>query len=108
MNELYVVQCHDDPYCAPYAATICETLEAAIQASQGQDDFCYIEVYTNQGGCFKSAEKYFNEKGQRIDEMGLRQYEVGEKVDMIMPEEDKFDDEINETLRLAGIQLNEK
>lgn len=107
MNELYVVQCHDDPYCAPYAATICETLEAAIQASQGQDDFCYIELFVKQGNCFKSAKRLFNEKGQEIDSMGLRKYNVGDDVDMITSEDESFDDEIAEALRLAGVKLNE-
>ena len=106
MNELYVVQCHDDPYCAPYAATICETLEAAIQASQGQDDFCYIELFVKQGNCFKSAKRLFNEKGQEIDSMGLRKYNVGDDVDMITSDDD-FDDEIAEALRLAGVELDE-
>ena len=109
MNELYVIQCDDDPYCAPYAEAIFTSLEEAVNFASNIEhndrlSFRHIEVYTNQGGCFKSSGKYFNEKGQRIDEMGLRQYEVGEKMDIIFPEEDEFDDEINEALRLAGVK----
>lgn len=95
MNELYVIQCDDDPYCAPWAHVICTSMEEAMKHARECDEFRYIEPFTLQNGVFKQSGKYFDENGNQVDYHG----------NPLNKEE--FDDEINETLRLAGIQLNE-
>lgn len=66
MVDLYVIQCDDDPYCAPYAASICKSLDEAIAIAKTEEDFRYIELYTGNDSCVKPSGKYFNAQGQEI------------------------------------------
>lgn len=95
MNELYVIQCNDDPNCAPWAYAICKTLEEAIHHAQYCDDFRCIEIFTMQNNIFKHTGKFFDKNGSQSDYHGNA------------INNQNFDSEINETLRIAGVQLNE-
>lgn len=95
MNELYVIQCDDDPYCAPWARVICTSMEEAMKHARECDEFRYIEPFTLQNGVFKQSGKYFDENGNQVDYHGNPL------------NKEKFDEEINEALRLAGVKLNE-
>lgn len=96
MNELYVIQCNDNPHNAPWAYAVCKTFEEAVQHAQECDTFRFIELYTLKNGIFKHTGKYFNVDGNPVDYEGN-------------PLNNKdFDSEINDTLRIAGINNKDK
>ena len=82
MRELYVIQCNDDPYCAPYAEKICLSLEDAVKEASTVDDFARIELFSGSGNILESAERFWNEEGREIDYNGLPVYQVGDKVEI--------------------------
>lgn len=105
MNELYIIQFYDDPYTAPYAKMIALSLEQAVNIIQSlsedeKNDFCNIELFKLNNNVFTSAKKYWNENGVQINLRGEPINDEQQNID--------YDNEINESLRIAGIQINEE
>ena len=92
MNQLYIIQADDDPYCAPWAYGICTSMEEAMKHALECDTFRCIEPFTLQNGVFKQTGKYFDENGNQVDYNGNPL------------NKENFDAEINEALRLAGVK----
>lgn len=102
MTDLYVIQCDDDPYCAPYAGAICKSLNDAISIAKTTEDFRCIELYTGNDNCVKPSRRYFNAQGQEIDYKGNPTTGNNQQQNNTT----EFDNEIAEALRLAGVELN--
>ena len=94
MKELYVIQCNDDPYCAPYAEKICVSLEDAVKEASHVSDFARIELFSGSGNVLESAERFWNKEGREIEYNGLPVYQVGDDYDIAGTIHDDFDDEL--------------
>ena len=90
MNKFYVVQCADDPYCAPFAGAICQSLKDAMKMAENFEEALRIEVFIQKGNGFVPSGKCFNLDGSEYNRHSQN--------------DEEFDEEISEALRLAGVK----